>query len=363
MTNQTDTQKSNTSRKPLSEITEGERLTDYIVHVRGFQELESSGTKFMKLDLGDKTETVGSVLFKPSKVLDVIKEKLTHREFILLPHATLKLYQGNRQLDIASADFLNDDMYLTETQVGDSREFLTEPMQSETDEKAFEMYIRQLVEHLDREQHIYGKLLRRVFFNEDNTVNSFYQDFVTAPGAQGVHHAYTGGLLDHSLNVSTMAGNLATQYGNKLGEGRSIDTDVVTVSAILHDVGKVGEYEYSYGRNTTRTQLGSLYGHIVLGLFHLREVVRDMGREGDLTRTDENNLDHLLHIVASHHGKIEYGSPVLPQTVEALLVSQADKMDADMGILQKEISSLPNEATKTGRIRYLDNREFILKWE
>jgi 3'-5' exoribonuclease len=137
--------------------------------------------------------------------------------------------------------------------------------------------------------------------------------FRKAPAAKRNHHAYVGGLLEHTLSVTRVCDALAAHYGP------IIDRDLLITGALLHDVGKIHEIATEAGFPYT-TQ-GKLLGHIILGL----EMVHEAGRKLNLP---EERLRLVEHLVAAHQGRYEWQSPREPRTLEALILHHADNTDA-----------------------------------
>ena len=161
-----------------------------------------------------------------------------------------------------------------------------------------------------------SKLLYKIFHQTE--VGKRFQH---APAAKGIHHAYRGGLLEHSLSMARVASLLADHY-------RTVDRDLVIAGALLHDIGKTVELQSEVGV-IDYTDIGRLKGHVVIGSEFLAGVaaeIEDFPRE---------LLVHLQHLVLSHHGKQEFGSPVVPMTAEALLLSFIDDMDAKMSLVDQ----------------------------
>ncbi len=135
-----------------------------------------------------------------------------------------------------------------------------------------------------------------------------------APAAKNIHHAFLGGLLEHILSLCSLAQLTAPHY--------KVDLDLLLTGAILHDIGKVHEltYDRAFGYSTD----GQLLGHIVIGLRIIADKLRDLPDfPPELCKLVE-------HMIVSHHGELEYGSPKLPAFPEALLLHHLDNMDAKM---------------------------------
>ncbi|MBE9536652.1 MAG: HD domain-containing protein [Proteobacteria bacterium] len=149
-------------------------------------------------------------------------------------------------------------------------------------------------------------------------------DYKHAPAAKGMHHVYIGGLLEHSLSLCKLIEKICAHY-----EG--VNQDLITTGAILHDVGKTRELSYS--RSFGYTDEGRLLGHITIGVEMVDEKIRAIdGFPAELAML-------VKHMILSHHGVYEYGSPKRPKTVEATILSYLDDLDAKVNSLQTLIES------------------------
>jgi 3'-5' exoribonuclease len=143
------------------------------------------------------------------------------------------------------------------------------------------------------------------------------RDYHAAPAAKYYHQAYRHGLLEHSLSVAQGVSALAATFPD-------IDRDIAVAGALLHDLGKVEAYSSRNGA-IELTDAGKLLGEIPLGYYTVR---REIERIDGFPRED---ADALLHIILSHHGKLEHGSPVVPCTREATLVHFIDNLGGNLG--------------------------------
>ena len=151
----------------------------------------------------------------------------------------------------------------------------------------------------------------------------FCSAFQRAPAAVTNHHAFLAGLLEHSLSMARIALQLGRHYeGYYPG---MINTDLVIAGAILHDMGKVSELTFK--RSFDYSTEGRLIGHIQIGAEKVSEVARSM-----TPRLDQNLEMQLKHLILSHHGRQEYGSPVTPKSAEATLLHQIDMIDSRMNM-------------------------------
>jgi 3'-5' exoribonuclease len=139
------------------------------------------------------------------------------------------------------------------------------------------------------------------------------------PAAKRNHHAYLGGLMEHSLSVALACDRLCAHY---LMQGAALDRDVLVTAALVHDIGKVRELTAQ--RTFGYTDEGQLLGHILIGL---QIVTREAEAIPGIT---PERLLHLQHLIASHQGRLEWASPKVPQTLEALILHYADDLDSKM---------------------------------
>jgi len=165
----------------------------------------------------------------------------------------------------------------------------------------------------------YKTILQRFFVEDKN----FVEMFKNSPAGMRIHHAYKGGLLEHSLSVAKLVDSVCRIYNQ-------LDRDLLVTGALLHDIGKVKEYVVNSNGIEVTTE-GELVGHIVIGIEMLAQKARGISYEKFLK---------LKHLIASHHGEFEWGSPVLPKTPEALVLHFIENMDSKinrvMQIIDKE---------------------------
>ena len=152
-----------------------------------------------------------------------------------------------------------------------------------------------------------GRLLRQVFDGE------FLARFLVSPAAARKHHAYRGGLLEHTVFLARGALALASMNPR-------LNSDLLVTTALLHDIGKVWEYED--GPETAYSEEGQLLGHIVIATLFLDQLIREIPDFPARKRL------MILHSVLAHHGRCEWGSPVEPKTIEAFAFHHLDMLDA-----------------------------------
>lgn len=155
------------------------------------------------------------------------------------------------------------------------------------------------------------RALAEAFFHDAELLRAY----ATAPAAKNMHHAYIGGLLEHSLAIASLVDLMTPRYP-------ALNRDLLILGALLHDIGKIDEL--SYMRSFDYTDEGKLIGHIVLGVEMIDERIRllpDFPRETAML---------IKHLILSHHGQYDYGSPKRPKTLEAIVLNFLDDLDSKL---------------------------------
>jgi len=282
------------AKKYISEFQARDSIDEvFYVSSKRVQNYKSKPGCFLHLVLSDRTGTIGS------KLWDFTPEHLDipEKSFIRCAGEVVEFADS---LEIHIQSYVPVDKGAV-----DPRDFLPvtpldiREMQREICNTALELENRHL-----------KNLLSRFVQDED-----LFHRFCECPAAKTMHQAYVGGLLEHSLRTAKIVEKIAELYP-------AVNRELAVTGALLHDIGKIGEYDFDY--SVEITDEGRLLGHIVLGLQILDSLI---GRIPDFP--DELRLA-LYHIVTSHHGRYEWQSPKRPKTIEACLVHYADAMEADL---------------------------------
>jgi len=168
-----------------------------------------------------------------------------------------------------------------------------------------------------------------------------------APAAKAIHHPYLGGLLEHMLSILKLVDLICSHY-------TQLDRDIILMGAFLHDLGKLKEL--SFERSIDYTTPGRLIGHITLGIEMMNDKIRNLPGFPD-------KYKHMLtHMMLSHHGQLEFGSPVLPQTLEAVVLSFIDDMDARINSFEAILEQETNASGDWTNWQRLYNR-YLFRWE
>lgn len=194
------------------------------------------------------------------------------------------------------------------------------------DTKVLEAQLFSLIEEVENEG--IKKLLESLFYDE-----TIYKYFMMGAAAKSVHHAYLGGLLEHTVSVAQLGKYLASNY-------EPVNVDLVIAGCLLHDIGKL--YELSAFPKNDYTDEGQLLGHIVLGLDKISEVARE------IPELSKEALLLLKHTIISHHGEYEYGSPKRPKCIEAMIVHLADYSDSKLKMFEETLRSTDENEPNLG---------------
>ncbi len=315
--------------KMVADISENDTVTMTLkVTSKRLQE-SRDGKKFLLLTLADRSGEIRAVDWFNASENDA-KIKINS---VVKIRGHVMMYMDKLQINV---DRDRDALMILNKEEYDSSLFI-----SVTKKDVNEMY-SEFKEIIDEVHKAHLKELIKIPFEDQK----FVEDFLKAPAAIIVHHAYRGGLLEHTLGVMKLCESIAELYQN-------VDKDLLIVGAAVHDVGKIYEYKIeSYGID--RTTEGELIGHIVLGA----KMVNDWAKK--IPAFPKRDLYHLIHMVLSHHGELEWGSPTLPKTLEAVILHHADDLDSKIG----QINSLKEKNGKSewsDYDRYL-GRKVMLNW-
>ncbi len=267
--------------------------TTFLVHGKDVRQ-KKSGEPYLSLLLGDRTGEVDAKMW--DNVAEVM-ETFERDDFVKVK-GLLQVFQNRLQLTIHKMSrVLDGDVSLADYFPASERN--PEEMFAELRGIAAGIGNPQLRALLDA-------------FLDDQPLARMYR---TAPAAKHVHHAYLGGLIEHVLSLCNLSRMMATHYSY-------IDIDLLLTGVILHDIGKVAEltYDRSFGYSSE----GQLVGHIAIGLRFLHEKLQRLPDFPPKLRV------LVEHMILSHHGELEFGSPKLPQFPEALLLHHLDNLDSKM---------------------------------
>lgn len=278
----------------ITDIKDNTHVEDLFLVKEKNNAVTKNGKPYLALALADRTGIVKGRVWEDAEKLS----SLFSQGDIVRLRANALLYQGELQLNITAIVRYADDAVRLQ-------DFL--PSSPHDLEQSF----RELMSLVETIQNSHLRTLLGIIFDDQQIAAAFK----AVPAARSIHHDYLGGLLDHTLMVARLAMDVSRHY-------RNVDRDILMAGAVLHDIGKI--YELSYERNFEYTDAGRLIGHILLGvelIDHKLQQLPDF--PADVAAV-------LKHLIISHHGQYEFGSPKRPKTLEALMLSYLDDVDAKM---------------------------------
>ena len=318
-----------TDQPALRSLKEGDSFAGHLLAAEAAFRVSAKGSEYLELKLSDASGDLKGFLWDLRAIegdMDAVKA-----DAFLFVKGAASAYNGRLQLRLDKVRAAAD------AEVGDLGRFFPVSARS----------VPEMLAELDRWigsiADPWIKDLLTAMFVEDADLRAA---FAKAPAAKSMHHAYLGGLLEHTLSILGMADRACAHYAG-------LNRDLVLAGVLLHDVGKTAEL--SYARSFGYTDAGNLLGHISMEAQWIhRAADRIPGFPEELRM-------QLLHIVLSHHGKLEYGSPVLPKTPEALLVHYLDDLD---GKLEVMFRALREEGTSAWSAydRALERMVYKTRW-
>lgn len=265
------------------------------------------GSGYLTLKLMDRSGEIEGRVWQRAEELGKGFEK---HDFVRVRGFTT-LYQGKVQIRV-------DDVARVEGDRVAAEDFLPKSL-SDPEEMAEE-----LVAILRGMKNPHLRALAESFFAD----GAFMELFKQAPAGKSVHHPYLGGLLEHTLSLLKLILKVVENY-------QGIDVDLLLMGGFLHDIGKV--HEFSFDRAVEYTDRGQLLGHLVMEVEMVNEKIQ---RIPDFP---EELATLVKHLIVSHHGAYEFGSPKLPQTLEAVILHALDDLDGKIqsiqGLLEREAGS------------------------
>ncbi len=313
---------SNSPRLPIAEMTSAVRLEQTFLISQPQLRTTSQGDYYIAAYLSDATGKLNGRMWQASPE---IFAKLPEEGFVMVKGRT-EMYQDNLQLvidairpvDAGEVDFVD---FLPATN------------------KNVDQMFTDVVECLRHIKNPWLRLLVKAFLEDRELMDRFRR----APAAIGLHHAYLGGLLEHTLSLLQLGDRVLPHYPE-------LDADLIRTGLFLHDIGKIHELEYEV--SFKYSDEGQLIGHIVKGILLIEEKMKGISVEGKSFPSPLRET--LLHVVAAHHGQLDFGSPVTPRTPEAFAVHYLDNLDSKINLTLSAIAADVGKADWTGYIRALE---------
>jgi len=271
--------------------------SSFLVHSKELR-FRKTGEGYLAMALADKT---GEVEAKMWEDVEQVHSTFAQDDFVKIK-AAVQLYRNRPQLTVYKLRRLED-------QEVDLADFF---LRSARDPDGMWQELGQVVEGI---QNPWLKTLLNKILSEPDV----RERLPVAPAAKSLHHAFQGGLLEHILSLCRLCRLVVQNYNG-------LDLDLLLTGAVLHDIGKI--HELSYARSFNYTTEGQLLGHMILELEIVHRAVTEIP---DFPRPWQTLVEHLI---ISHHGEYEFGSPKLPMFPEALLLHYLDNMDSKIQGMQ-----------------------------
>lgn len=290
-----------------------------------FSSPHRAGEYFLKLTLGDVSGRVKAVMWDPPS-----GEEAVLQDDVVFVRGSVSDYHGPQVV-------VGDMRKLDPLKV--NRAFFQQI--AERDQAEMVAELKTVIAGDVQDKHL--KALLEAFFSD----NEFASRFALAPAARTIHHNCVGGLLEHTLEVVAVCRNLAALYPQQ------IQADLLLTGAVLHDIGKIEEYRQD-SISFDFTDRGKLIGHISIGKEMLDQKLADLPDFPPALKLE------LEHMILSHHGMREWGSPEVPKTIHAFALFHADLISARMNqfvkIMQRHV---PESGAWTDWDRFLERSIFI----
>ncbi|MFV0520676.1 MAG: 3'-5' exoribonuclease YhaM family protein [Lachnospirales bacterium] len=302
----------------INELREDEHIIEFYFCKQKQTLKTKTGKSYYSLKLQDKTGVVDA------KVWDINREIQTFEEndYIKIQGDVVS-HQNNLQIKIGRLRRASEGEY-------DPTDFIP------TTDKDVDILYNNILSYISSFENQYLKELLNNIFTKNETIASSIKQH---SAAKSMHHNYMGGLLEHTINVVDICDFLSKKYS-------SVNRDLLLSVAMLHDIGKI--FELSPFPYNDYTDDGQLLGHIIIGTELITE-------ESSKIKNFPHELQSLLkHCIIAHHGKYEYGSPKLPQILEALLLHLADNIDAKSKIFEDAIMADQTQGNWVGFNRMLE---------
>lgn len=302
----------------IHDIKVGGFVDDIFVLAEKTMAQKRDGNNFLNITLSDKTGVIKGVVWDN---VEQISAAVASGDFVRI-QGKVNEYKGEFQLVIKNMEGCSGESI-------DPADFL--PATSRDIDSMFDRLVR-IISSLETD--FFRKLIE-AFWNDEE----FVRNFKAAPAAKRMHHAYIGGLLEHTLSMVSLADKVAGHYSG-------INRDLLLTGALLHDIGKVREYEYEV--SIDYSDEGRLLSHIVMGLEMVDEKL------AEIKDFPKDQLLLLKHMIVSHHGSREFGSPEPPKTIEAVVLNYIDELDSKVKGIRDFIESEDPNETWTSFHRVLD---------
>lgn len=300
------------ARRFVSDLGDREDVNEVFVASEKQLRPNRNGNLYLQLRLSDRTGTVNAMMWNAT---DRIYQAFENGDYVQV-QGTSQIYNGNMQVIVNQID-------AAEIRVVDEDDFvhLSDPQRDKI--------VARLRQALLAMESAELKQLAECFLNDETLMRRFCD----APAGIKNHHAYPGGLLEHVVNLIELILVVAPKYP-------ALNQDLLVMGGFLHDIGKIDELTYE--RALGYSDEGQMLGHLVQGVVILERKLDAYAAEAEKAFPDSLAMQ-LKHMIVSHHGKLEFGSPKVPMTLEATALHYLDDMDAKLhsfeGLMRDDVNA------------------------
>lgn len=307
----------------IKNLSPGEHIDAHVFVVQKFKESTTkTGKTYLDITFADKTGEIKAKVWENAlQMCDTVGEG-----DVVCVSAEVGEYNGSAQLVVQEMRLTND---------FDPADFIQTSQHDDDDQ------FNKLIGIIKKFENKYlKKLLESILIKDDDLAIQFKRAF----GAEKAHHAFLGGLMEHTLEMISFIEPVAQAYPE-------INRELLIAGVILHDIGKMVELQIDM--KVSRTRQGHLWGHIIQGIELVTrkiETIKDFPQELQ---------DQVVHLIVSHHGKLEFGSPIKPMTIEAVALNYIDMLSSKLNMIRNLRSQPRNKHGFTEYSYLLEGRFYF----
>ena len=294
------------NQSELNTLSKGDSVDHFLLVKKCEIRLTKAGKEYLSLELGDKSISSSANLWEDTSGFKSIKNSLAAGDIVKITGA-MDEYQGNSQIKIDTIRLTKQSDEVT------PKDFLPKSLR--------DLYVmkKEFAARMEKIADSDLKNLIRNIFSEER-----FAKYTAVPAGKMWHHGYISGLIEHTLEIIRICDLMCDIHPQ-------INRDLLVCGAMLHDFGKIEEL--SFEPVFEYTDKGKLLGHIVIAAMIVNDEINK------ISDFPENLKNNLLHLILSHQGKLEYASPVVPKTLEAITLYQADELSAKVNAYKNLIAN------------------------
>ena len=294
------------NQSELNTLSKGDSVDHFFLVKKCEIRLTKAGKEYLSLELGDKSTSSSANLWEDTSGFKPIKNSLTVGDVVKIT-GSIDEYQGNSQIKIDTIRLTKQSDEVT------PKDFLPKSLRD------LNVMKKEFITRMEKITDNDLKNLIKNIFSEER-----FTKYISVPAGKMWHHGYISGLIEHTLEIIRICDLMCDIHPQ-------INRDLLVCGAMLHDFGKIEEL--SFEPVFEYTDKGKLLGHIVIAAMIVNDEINK------ISNFPEDLKNNLLHLILSHQGKLEYASPVVPKTLEAITLYQADELSAKVNAYKNVIAN------------------------